>query len=304
MVLETAPGGQYATIGGGERGSAQGSHSTISGGYWNKTENDFATISGGQSNLGQGSMAAIGGGESNSIFSPSSHGTIGGGLSNQIWGNYGVIGGGINNKVNGDYATVAGGYGNQATGHYSFAAGDQADAADDNCFVWSAGTAGPVSSVISGQFVVQADKFWFGDNNSVSYATNRLIETSTGAYLSNSGTWQSVSDADRKENFAPIDGEQLLEQINRLPISKWNYKDDPEANQHIGPTAQDFRATFQVGEDDKTISALDPAGVALAGIQELYRQNRELKDEVAQLKALVKELVKSSKTNANANENK
>jgi cell shape-determining protein MreC len=52
---------------------------------------------------------------------------------------------------------------------------------------------------------------------------------------------------------------------------------------HIGPTAQDFKKVFGVGENDKSISTIDPSGIALAAIKELHRQNAALKDQVAEL---------------------
>jgi len=39
--------------------------------------------------------------------------------------------------------------------------------------------------------------------------------------------------------------------------------------------AQDFRAAFGLGEDDKHISTVDADGVALAAIQELYKASQE-----------------------------
>ena len=55
----------------------------------------------------------------------------------------------------------------------------------------------------------------------------------------------------------------------------------------MGPMAQDFYAAFSVGEDDKHISTIDPDGVALAGVQALYRMLME-KDE--QVKALQEQI--------------
>jgi hypothetical protein len=54
-----------------------------------------------------------------------------------------------------------------------------------------------------------------------------------------------------------------------VPITKWNYKVDDDGITHIGPTAQDFYSTFGVGENAMTISTLDPASLALVGIQAL-----------------------------------
>jgi trimeric autotransporter adhesin len=82
-----------------------------------------------------------------------------------------------------------------------------------------------------------------------------------------------------------------------LPVTKWNYRDDPAA-QHIGPVARDFRAAFGLGSDDEFIATVDPDGVALAAIQGLNRKvdekDRELLDLVkrqqAQIEALRAEL--------------
>jgi hypothetical protein len=47
--------------------------------------------------------------------------------------------------------------------------------------------------------------------------------------------------------------------------------------------AQDFWNLFHVGSDSLKISTLDPAGIALAAIQELQKQNATLQDRVTQL---------------------
>ncbi len=91
-----------------------------------------------------------------------------------------------------------------------------------------------------------------------------------GAYLSTGGTWTNASDRNKKENFQPLDGNTILKKISRLPLTRWNYKGQSE--QHIGPVAQDFYRIFQVGENDKTISTIDPSGIALIGVQALYKK--------------------------------
>ena len=60
--------------------------------------------------------------------------------------------------------------------------------------------------------------------------------------------------------------------------------------EHIGPMAQDFYRLFEVGYDDKTISTIDPAGIALAAIQELYKRNQELESELAEMRRMMREL--------------
>lgn len=110
------------------------------------------------------------------------------------------------------------------------------------------------------------------------------IEHSSGAHLTAGGVWTNASDVCLKENFQPVDGIELLEKIAELPISQWNYKTESCEVKHIGPTAQDFRKTFGVGSDGKSISTIDPSGIALAAIKELNRQNQNLKSENENLK--------------------
>ena len=99
-----------------------------------------------------------------------------------------------------------------------------------------------------------------------------------------------VSDRNQKKNIAPIDATTILDKVSRLPISTWTYRQEPPAVRHLGPMAQDFRAAFGLGDDDRTYFAVDAQGVALAAIQALdglvaaqkkeidtlSRQNRDL----------------------------
>jgi hypothetical protein len=80
-----------------------------------------------------------------------------------------------------------------------------------------------------------------------------------------------------------VDGALLLKQIEELEISRWNYKGQ-EGVEHIGPTAQDFHAAFGLGSGDRTISTVDPSGIALAAIQELQRQSRDLQKQNSDLR--------------------
>lgn len=89
------------------------------------------------------------------------------------------------------------------------------------------------------------------------------------------------SDKNAKENFSSVNPFEILDKLARMPIQIWNYKEDSSDERHIGPTAQDFHATFGLnGNDNKYISSVDLQGVALAAIQGL---NEKLKDENAEL---------------------
>jgi hypothetical protein len=78
-----------------------------------------------------------------------------------------------------------------------------------------------------------------------------------------------------------VNGADVLERLSRLPVLTWNGKGADPAVRHMGPTAQDFHATFDLGDDDQMISTIDLDGVALAAVQGL---NRKLDAEMVALK--------------------
>jgi hypothetical protein len=110
-----------------------------------------------------------------------------------------------------------------------------------------------------------------------------------------------VSDRNQKKNIAPVDAAAILEKVGRLPISSWTYLKEPADVRHLGPMAQDFRASFGLGDDDRTYFAVDAQGVALAAIQaldhlvttqelrieKLERENRDLARRLRALDNLV-----------------
>jgi hypothetical protein len=82
-----------------------------------------------------------------------------------------------------------------------------------------------------------------------------------------------------------VDSTSELRKVASLPISEWTYKSSKDGSRHIGPTAQVFRATFGLGENDKTISTIDPSGVALAAIQGLVKEMKERDKKMNELNA-------------------
>jgi hypothetical protein len=110
-----------------------------------------------------------------------------------------------------------------------------------------------------------------------------------GAATCDGTDWINASDVNSKENFTPVDGDELLEQIAQLSITLWNYKGNSQA-EHIGPTAQDFKAAFGVGANDKSISTIDPAGIALAAIKALNGKMQELNAKTSQLEDQAREI--------------
>ncbi|HEY1113839.1 MAG TPA: tail fiber domain-containing protein [Chitinophagaceae bacterium] len=103
-----------------------------------------------------------------------------------------------------------------------------------------------------------------------------------GAYLTTGGVWTNGSSVSFKEDFSSLDKKDILQKIAALNITRWRYKGSGN-EYHIGPVAEEFYELFKVGTDQKYLSTIDPSGVALAGIQELARENEELKQLVNQL---------------------
>lgn len=143
--------------------------------------------------------------------------------------------------------------------------------------------------------------FVFGDRSTtvdiVSFAPNEFVARAAGGvgFYTNAATtsgvemaagassWASLSDARMKENFREVSGEAILAKLAAMPIREWNYTSQRPAIRHLGPTAQDFRAAFGLGESDRYINTLDADGVALAAVKALDDRTRALSDSDARL---------------------
>ncbi len=122
-----------------------------------------------------------------------------------------------------------------------------------------------------------------------SAGSGKYIDATGNAYLSSGGTnWVNSSNRDLKTNITEINPSDILEKIGQLPISRWSYKYEQSVT-HIGPMAQDFYSLFQVGNDNKSISTIDPSGIALVAIKELIKQNEELKKRIEALEKLIQQ---------------
>ena len=312
-------GSRYAFIGGGVSNTTSAYYATVAGGLNNVASGQGAFVGGGgtdgvnspgplysSGNLASAGGAAVLGGYQNFAIGLDSTDT--GGAFNEASGDYSVVGGGWNSFATGNYSTVPGGLGNMASGANSFAAGKTANATHANSFVWSDGTAG-TTSFANDQFMARASGgvvFLSGTGASpTSYSSG-----SAGVALQPGATsWSTISDRNAKKNFQPVDTVAVLDKLAAIPVRQWNYKWETDtATPNIGPMAQDFKAAFYPGRDDKSISTLEFDGVELAaiqglnekledrsrkseaGIQKAESQIEELKTENADLKARLEKL--------------
>lgn len=163
------------------------------------------------------------------------------------------IGVGFNTTANGPYSTAIGSYASTNGFAGSFVYGDNSATTD-------------VTASSANEWTIRA---------AGGYRFFTDAGLTTGVSLSaGGGAWNTISDRNAKDNINPVNPREILKGVLGLPIATWNYKGQPQFR-HIGAMAQDFYATFNVGESNKTITTVDPDGVALAAIQGL---NEELKD--------------------------
>jgi len=275
---EIASESRFSVIGGGERGKVRENspHSTISGGAGNIVHSNapVATISGGMANqvFDNAGAAVIAGGDHNSIERGARWSSLLGGYQNTV-------------RANATHAIVLGGESSVAGADHSLAAGYYARADHSGSFVWSDFSFGPFASSNKNEFAVRAT----GGTRFVS--GERSDRTPVGVHLpAGAGAWSTLSDRRVKEELQPIDTRAVLERLSSVPISSWRYATQDPHIRHLGPTAQDFKAAFDLGESDTHISTVDADGVALAAIQGLHALVKEKDAEIQALKARMLEL--------------
>ncbi|MBI5385933.1 MAG: tail fiber domain-containing protein [Verrucomicrobia bacterium] len=319
---------QHATVGGGRNNTVEGNSldNTIAGGYLNR--------------LGQNSgSATIGGGAQNLVHSDSSWAVIPGGFMNEASG-VGSFAAGVGARAmhaaslvwsdkrgDGPFTTFSSVRTNEfairALGglRLESARGIAEEASDSpiitrgwDPFDASAGYAkeghGRWGLFMEPGFLAlgMPDNGWgtirFG-KYAVNGAFTSLANVEQDGTFRTAGPVNPPSDRNVKQDFAPVDPRAVLERIAALPVQTWSYTNSTSVR-HIGPVAQDFRAAFGLGADDKTIATVDADGVALAAIQglnqkleeQLQAKNAELqalKASVAELQDAVRRLSQPSK---------
>ena len=308
-----------ATIGGGSGNTIQGFFDAEFG-----FTCPYATISGGYSNnIHIGSSSTIGGGQGNTTYAGSD--TISGGYGNSagdayFGGHYATVPGGYINSAVGNYSFAAG---RQAkalhNGSFVWADSAAADFASTAINQFSIRAAGGVrlntdTSLVFGN--AGSSQLWPDQGGAIELGNSlgngntpyidfhygigiaqdysvRLVNDAPG-FLTCSGVFQApvlvqTSDRNAKQNFKPVKPREVLEKVSALPITEWDFKQGP-GTRHLGPMAQDFRAAFGLGTDDKHIATVDEGGVALAAIQGLNEIVQEKDSEIRELKQRMERL--------------
>ncbi len=181
-----------------------------------------------------------------------------------------------------------------ASGNYSTALGYQASTNGHSysiCIGASGSNPGnpSVANENDNEFMVYADyyRLWTGLGGTSVFLT-------PGA-----NAWLGSCDKNKKENLAPLNGEEVLQKLAAINFSSWNYKtQDPKKFRHYGIMAQDFFNAF--GHDaygiigcDTLVNPIDMIGIDMAAIQALEKRTQKieaLQKENAVLKTSINDL--------------
>jgi hypothetical protein len=187
----------------------------------------------------------------------------------------------VSNQALGDYSTVPGGYKSVAGGTASFAAGLRARAVNSGAFVWADANSSSdyyyFASESDNEFAARAT----GGVRFVTAVNASNVPTAGVALGAGGGSWTSISDRAAKQDLTDVDPQAVLSKLVAIPVYTWRYRTEVSRALHMGPTAQDFRAAFGLGDSDKTITTIDEAGVALAAIQGLHQLIQDKDAQIA-----------------------
>ena len=186
-----------------------------------------------------------------------------------------------------------------ASGDASMAAGSQAAAEATYSFVWNDGNgyhAIPNASTdgLSSEKTVTSSSEPTGVNTfSVSAQGGVRFITGSGSvtYIDGGSTgWAATSTRSAKTDVTRADPTAVLEAVEAMPISTWEYKTESgqgAGTRHIGPMAEDFHGAlpYDLGSSADHINSLNADGVALGAVKGLARKVNRQKETIATLKA-------------------
>jgi trimeric autotransporter adhesin len=186
---------------------------------------------------------------------------------------------GAGTTASGDWATAMGN-GTRASGSNSTAMGRRAS------------THGYGGSFVYGDATTAGDTVRASAAHQATWRTTGGFRIFTNTALSNGcliaaggSAWSCTSSRLEKENFAAVDGEDVLRRLRSVPVTSWNGIAEGPQVRHIGPMAQDWHAAFALNDDPLTIHQGDLAGVSLAAVQALMARTDALREENAALHA-------------------
>jgi len=330
FLVTGTSGGAVPDLGAGSRlmfypGKSAFRAGSVSGSQWNDINTGQFSVAMGNGTIASGSSAtALGSNTTASGINSTALGTftfasapnstamgsntVASAINSTALGNTTIASGGNSTALGNN--TIASGFNSTALGNNTIASGFNSTALGNNT------NASGINSTAMGSFVSTNNRigaFIIGDalgSGSMSTADNQMTMGFAGGYRlfsnssatvavslpANGNAWLSISDVNRKENFEPLDGEDVLQKFSKINFTSWNYKQqDPKIYRHYGIMAQDFYKAFghdQFGAigNDTTVNPIDMIGIDMTAIQALEKRTTDLKAENEILKASVGEL--------------
>jgi hypothetical protein len=89
-------------------------------------------------------------------------------------------------------------------------------------------------------------------------------------------TWTCASSRTLKENYQPVNGEDVLIRLRSVPVTTWTMIGADENVLHLGPVAEDFYQAFALGLGPTAIGMGDIDGVNLAAAKALEVRTADL----------------------------
>jgi hypothetical protein len=230
---------------------------------------------------------------------------------------------GRNNEASGNFS-FAGGYDVEAMGAYSMAFGDQVTTEGSNSIALGKNVhaygdysvAVGCNSAASGNYSMafgyhahtgpHRGAMVFSDSSSdylLASNDNEMRMRFSGGFVLHPGasggvallpganSWSSLSDSTKKELFLHPDLEAFLNNLAKLRLGSWNYKNqDSKIYRHYGPMAQEIFHYF--GKDkygtignDTTLSGTDIDGLMMICLQALEKRTVELRNTLDELRS-------------------
>ena len=195
--------------------------------------------------------------------------------------------------------STAMGFQTTASGDESMAAGWRAAAESFGSFVWNDGGGyhaipnlsddDGLSSdkAVNGEPVTGQETFSVGARDGVRFITG----SSSVTYIDGGSTgWSQTSTRSAKTDVTRADPTAVLEAVEAMPISTWEYKTESgegAGTRHIGPMAEDFHGAlpYDLGSSEDHINSLNADGVALGAVKGLARKVKRQKGKISELEA-------------------
>ena len=146
-----------------------------------------------------------------------------------------------------------------------------------NALVASVGGTGGGGNAVLGSDVTSAGGFAISGNSFNGYSAYFAGGFGGNGICSYAGgpDWTCSSDRNLKEHFAEVDLNAMLDRLDAMPVYYYQMKGSKLPTRFIGPTAQDFKAAFDIGDSDTMINGANAKGVALAAAKGLYRKLKQ-----------------------------